>query len=101
MSPKSLVENRISEINRHIGKSYRALGGWDKTERYFLKGYELDPHGKFMAESLAVFYSYMRDWRKAEYYIDKGIVSLPEESCLYSYKALIILMGYEDTEKAS
>jgi non-specific serine/threonine protein kinase len=90
-----------SEINREIGESYRRLGEWDKAKQYLLKSYELDPHGMHVALYVASYYSYMRDWRKAEYYVDKAIVSLPEEGYLYRLKAIIALMGYGDTEKAS
>ncbi len=43
----------------------------------------------------------MRDWHKAEYYNDKAIVSLPEQGYPYRLKAIIALMGYGNTEKAS
>ncbi|MEE9190535.1 MAG: hypothetical protein V3U16_07165, partial [Candidatus Neomarinimicrobiota bacterium] len=78
-----------------------ALGEWDKAERYLLKSYELDPHGLNMALFVTAFYARMRDWDKAVYYIDKGIVSLPEVPYQYTDKARIVLMGYGDTEKAS
>jgi len=90
-----------SEINWNIGRSYMLLGESDKAERYLLKSYELDPHGLHVAALVAVFYSRMRDWRKAEYYVDKGIASLPEVPWQYWNKAMIALMGYGDTEKAS
>jgi tetratricopeptide (TPR) repeat protein len=77
------------------------LGEWDKAERYLLKSYELDPHGINTAWLIASFYSYMRDWHKAEYYADKAIASLPEQPYQYLYKAIIALMGYGDTETAS
>jgi serine/threonine-protein kinase len=90
-----------SVINRDIGISYMYLGEWDKAEPYLLKGYELNPHGVHMAGYVAGFYMRMRDWNKAEYYYDKAIVSLPEISYHYFYKALIAIMGYGNTEKAS
>ncbi len=88
------------EINLEIGRSYMVLGEWDKAERYLLKGYELSPHGMNNAWLVSVYYGRMRDWRKAEEYIDKAIASLPDEP-YYFYKALIAFMGYGDTEKAS
>lgn len=90
-----------SWLNQSIGKFYMVLGEWDKAERYLLKSYELDPHGLLMATSVANYYTRMRDWKKAEYYIDKAIVSLPEVPDSYMLKALIALMGYGNTEKAS
>ncbi|MEE9189585.1 MAG: tetratricopeptide repeat protein, partial [Candidatus Neomarinimicrobiota bacterium] len=90
-----------SEINQNTGWTYMYLGEWDKAERYLLKSYELDPHGINNAWLVATFYSRMRDWRKAEYYIEKAIVSLPEVTHQYWSKALIALMGYGDTEKAT
>jgi non-specific serine/threonine protein kinase len=90
-----------SWINQDIGKSYMALGQWDQAEKYLLKCYELDPHGLHMAGYVTGFYMSKRDWPNAEYYIDKAIVSLPEESYHYYFKALIALMGYGDTEKAN
>jgi serine/threonine protein kinase/tetratricopeptide (TPR) repeat protein len=90
-----------SWINRDIGISYTFLGGWDKAEPYLLKSYALDPYGMHVALNVAEFYSRMRDWRKAEDYIDKAIASLPEVPVLYWCKAVIVLMGYGDTEKAS
>lgn len=106
---KALIENlkalegrpNDSEINLDIGRTYMRVGEWDKAERYLLKSYELDPHRVNVAGNVALFYSCMHNWRKAEYYIDKGIVSLPEVSWQYWAKANIALMGYGDTEKAS
>ncbi len=54
-----------------------------------------------MASSVASYYMRMHEWRKAEYYIDKAIVSRPEVAESYYWKAIIVLMGYGDTEKAS
>jgi serine/threonine-protein kinase len=90
-----------SWINRYAGRSYMALGEWDKAELYLLKAYELDPHGLHMASTVAAFYSRMRDWNKAEYYADKAVASLPEEPYQHRWKARIALMGYGDTKKAA
>jgi non-specific serine/threonine protein kinase len=90
-----------SWINRETGRIYMVLGEWDTAEQYLLKSYELDPHGLEIAETVADFYIYMRDWHKAEYYADKAIASHPEENGAYKLSALIALMGYGDTEKAT
>jgi non-specific serine/threonine protein kinase len=90
-----------SWINQSTGLSYMALGEWDKAEQYLLKSYELDPHGLNMAIYVTDYYMRMRDWRQAEYYIDKSIASLPEHPVNYYFKAVIALMEYGDTEKAS
>jgi tetratricopeptide (TPR) repeat protein len=105
---KALIENlkaleerpNDSWINWRLGRSYMKLGDWDKAEPYLIKGYELDPHGLFMASTVADYYMRMHDWRKAENYIDKAIFSLPEDPTSYWYKAIIAVMGYGDTEKA-
>ncbi len=90
-----------SGINLEIGISYMALGEWGEAEKYLLKGYELDPHGLTVALYVAFYYSYLHDWRKTEYYVDKAIVSLPEEPYNYFFKARTVLMEYGNTEKAS
>jgi serine/threonine-protein kinase len=90
-----------SWINRDTGITYMVLGEWDKAERYLLKSYELDPHGLYMATTVASFYMNMHDWRKAEYYSDIAIASHPEEPVPYRLKAIIALMAYGDTKNAS
>jgi serine/threonine protein kinase/tetratricopeptide (TPR) repeat protein len=106
---KAIIENlkalggrpNDSFIYQITGRSYMAFGEWDKAEQYLLKSYELDPHGVNMALFVTSFYTRLRDWHKAEYYGLKGIGSLPEEPFLYGYNALIVYMGYGDTEKAA
>ncbi len=89
-----------SEFNRGIGRSYMALAEWGNAEQYLLKAYELNPYGLFTATTVADYYTRTRDWRKAEYYIDKAITSFPEQPYPYWVKAIIAYMGYGDNEKA-
>jgi tetratricopeptide (TPR) repeat protein len=78
-----------------------ALGQWDRAEQFLLKAYKLDPHDLHRARNVAEYYMNMRDWQKAEYYIDKSLVSWPEVRRTYWFKAVIAFMGEGDTEKAS
>ena len=89
-----------SEIALNIGIAYAEIGDWNAAEEYSLKAYELNPRGLNNALFIAGCYIYLRNFAKAEYYINTTINTNPERAYPYQVKAWNYIAGYGDLEKA-
>ena len=89
-----------SQYYWYRGVSFQAQDKIDEALDDYLKCYELDPNSYFGPMSICETYNRQKNWSEADKWANLLISKHPENQVGYREKALILLYGYGELDKA-